>query len=412
MPPPTASASAAAGTLTPKPWIDGPLRDLALYIGTPILLLPLLALRAGRPAVDEMIVLAGGVAALGHHLPGMMRAYGDRALFARFRLRFLLAPLVLVPICVAFSVLDLGGVLLVTFFWTTWHTLMQIFGFARIYDAKVGATGRWASRLDLALCIAWIGAPLILSQSRLGRLLELWYGSGGPLVPAPFLSGLRDVWWIGTIAVSLMWLFHTARAWRAGPGPSPAKLALFAASFPFWWVCMAVVDNLLVGIAMFDLFHDVQYLALVWTFNRARVSAGATVGAVSRFLFGGHLVLVVLYVVLVVAYGSVGYFGERISEDVVRRSLLGVLAASALLHFYFDGFIWKVRERSTRAGLGVAGGGEDVRLGGKLPGWTVHAAKWLFLFVPLGLLYAWDVRDERPERVWRAASVEAVPVCA
>jgi tetratricopeptide (TPR) repeat protein len=409
MPPPTAAPAATARC---TPWIDGPLRDVAFYVGTPLLLLPLVLLRSGRPRMDEWIVVAGGVAALGHHLPGMMRAYGDRALFARFRWRFVLAPLLLVPVCVAFSVLNLGGVLLVTFFWTTWHTLMQLFGFARIYDAKVGATSRWTSRLDLALCVAWIGAPILASDSRLDRLLELWYGSGGPLLPAAFLGGLRVAWRLATLGVTLIWLAHAARAWRAGTRPSPVKLALFGASFAFWWLCMAAIDNLLVGIALFDLFHDAQYLALVWTFNRARAASDAGIGAFARFLFRGRLLLVVLYLALVGAYGSLGYWSDRIPEEGVRRAFVGVLAASALLHFYFDGFIWKVRERSIRSGLGVAGGGADIRLGGRLPGWAVHGLKWLGFLAPLALLAAWDVADERPERVWRAAVVEAVPQSA
>ena len=54
------------------------------------------------------IVYAGVMAfgALGHHLPGMMRAYGDRALFARFRTRFLLAPVLFAGLCAGFALAD------------------------------------------------------------------------------------------------------------------------------------------------------------------------------------------------------------------------------------------------------------------------------------------------------------------
>jgi len=412
MAPPSATATV---TSTPGPaalrrtWIDSPVRDLAFYIATPLLLVPLILLRPGRPAIEELLLYVGGFGALGHHLPGMMRAYGDRALFARFRLRFILAPLLLVPVCIFFSVNDLGGVILITFFWTNWHSLMQIFGFARIYDAKAGARSRWNSRLDHALCVAWIGAPLLLSDSRLGSLLVLWYGTGGPLLSPGFIGALRTVWLVASIAVSVAWAAHAAFSWSRGRPPSLAKIALFSSSFVFWWFCMAMVDNLLVGIALFDIFHDVQYLALVWTFNKSRVAADPNVGGFSRFLFRGRTTLAGIYVGMVVAYGSLGYFSEDISQDLVRQSLLGVLAASALLHFYFDGFIWKVREQSTRKALKVDGGDKDIRLGGKAPGWSIHGAKWLLFVIPLGALYWWETHDTRSERTWREAIVESVP---
>src|SRR5437660_8776866 len=68
--------------------------------------------------------------------------------------------------------------------------------------------------------------------------------------------------------------------------------------------------------------------------------------------------------------------------------LTGVVAASGLLHFYYDGFIWKVREKSTRQSLGLDGGTVDVNLGGWIPGWAMHGAKWAAAFVfPLSAMW-------------------------
>ncbi len=38
----------------------------------------------------------------------------------------------------------------------------------------------------------------------------------------------------------------------------------------------------------------------------------------------------------------------------MRNLLFGIIATSSLLHFYYDGFIWKVREPDTRRSLGVS----------------------------------------------------------
>src|SRR5207249_8342870 len=103
----------------------------------------------------------------------------------------------------------------------------------------------------------------------------------------------------------------------------------------------------LVGIALFEVFHDVQYLSLVWIYNRKRVETGNSIGGVMRFVFRRSGSLIGLYVGLIFAYGALGYFKSSIGIDVVKRILTGVVIASALLHFYYDGVIWKVRGKFT-----------------------------------------------------------------
>src|SRR5207249_10634231 len=95
-------------------------------------------------------------------------------------------------------------------------------------------------------------------------------------------------------------------------------------------------------------------------------------------------------------YGALGYYKSSIGIEVVKRILTGVVTASALLHFYYDGFIWKVREKSTRQSLGIAGGTTDVSLGGFLPGWALHGIKWVAIFViPLAVLWFAEIRSDR-----------------
>jgi hypothetical protein len=56
-----------------------------------------------RSGVRRTFISCRCLRCMGHHLPGMIRAYGDRALFERFKWRFILAPLFLLAVCVAFS---------------------------------------------------------------------------------------------------------------------------------------------------------------------------------------------------------------------------------------------------------------------------------------------------------------------
>src|SRR5207245_10268619 len=99
---PAAPAPAAAGR-TPNLWILDSWRDLILYVCTPLLLVPIFVGAQGFWAAEDIYLFVAAFGAMGHNLPGMIRAYGDRALFQRFRWRFISAPFFLVVFCSAFS---------------------------------------------------------------------------------------------------------------------------------------------------------------------------------------------------------------------------------------------------------------------------------------------------------------------
>ena len=392
-------------------WILDSWRDLILYVGTPLLLLPVFALAQARWSPQDIYLFVAAFGAMGHHLPGMIRAYGDRALFNRFKWRFILAPLFLLAVCVAFLWWDLKGIMLVVFFWGVWHGLMQTYGFCRIYDAKMGSFAALTRRLDFASCVIWFAAAVALSPLRMSDTLDIYYTCGGPFISPVLLHQFQQVVLYGAIGVSVLFVLHFGRMWHVGKRPNPVKVALLATTIAFWWYCNNGVANILVGIALFEVFHDVQYLSLVWIYNRNRVEKDSNIGGFMRFVFRRSGSLIGLYVGLVFAYGSLAYFNAHLGIETVKRVLTGVVTASTLLHFYYDGFIWKVRERSTRQSLGLTGGTADVSLGGFLPGWAMHGLKWAAVFVlPLSALWFWQVHRpvaEIQRRAWVVADVPA-----
>ncbi len=402
--------TAPATTASRKLWILDSWRDLILYVGTPLLLVPAFALAQARWSPQDIYLFVAAFGAMGHHLPGMIRAYGDRALFERFKWRFIFAPLFLLAACTAFFWWDLKGILLIVFFWGVWHGLMQTYGFCRIYDAKTGTFDTLTRRLDFAMCVIWFATAVALSPYRLSDTLDTYYMCGGPFIPPSIVNLGQNMILGAAVFVSILFAAHFVRTWIAGHRPNPVKLGLLVTSIAFWWYCNNLVANILVGIALFEVFHDVQYLSLVWIYNRNRVEKDTNIGGFMRFVFRRSGSLIGLYVGLVLAYGSVSYINAYIGMDTIKRILTGVVTASTLLHFYYDGFIWKVRERSTRQSLGLAGGTADVSLGGILPSWAWHGLKWVAVFVvPLGALWFWQVHLAVPEVQRQAWVVADVP---
>ncbi|PYJ47002.1 MAG: hypothetical protein DME50_10120 [Verrucomicrobia bacterium] len=379
-------------------WILNSWRDLILYVGTPLFLVPMFLLAQARWSAQDIYVFVAAFGAMGHHLPGMIRAYGDRALFERFRWRFIFAPIFLLSVCVAFYWWDLKGIILIVFFWGVWHGMMQTYGFCRIYDAKTGSFAALTRRLDFATCATWFAAAVLLSPPRMTDTLETYYASGGPFIPPSLLRNGQQVVLAVAIVVSILFLFNFSRMWAEGKRPNPVKLALLATTIAFWWYCNNGVTNILAGIALFEVYHDVQYLSLVWIYNRSRVEKDNSIGGFMRFVFRRSGSLVGLYVGLVFAYGSLAYINTQLEIETVKRVLTGVVAASGLLHFYYDGFIWKVRDRSTRENLGLAAGKAAAARREILPIGLLHGLKWVGVFViPLGALWIGQTHSKTPE---------------
>src|SRR5467141_2453257 len=394
-------------------WILDSWRDLILYVGTPLLIIPLFTLAQARWSAQEIYLFVAAFGAMGHHLPGMIRAYGDRALFERFRWRFILAPIFLLAVCVGFYFWDIktNPVVMIVFLWGVWHGMMQTYGFGRIYDAKTGSFATLTRRLDFATCGIWFAAGVILSPARMTDTLEGFYGCGLPFISPGGIHALQRTLFFAAVAVSLLWLANYVRMWVAGTRQNPVKLALFVTSIAFWWYCNNGVANILAGIALFEVFHDVQYLSLVWIYNRNRVEKDSSIGGFMRFVFRRSGSLVGLYIGLVFAYGSLAYFNSRLEVEAIKRFLTGVVAASSLLHFYYDGFIWKVREKSTRESLGLAGGSASVASNDFLPSWLLHGLKWVGVFVlPLAALWIGQTHGPAAEAQRESWVVADLPV--
>jgi Flp pilus assembly protein TadD len=410
------SASDRRATATasrPKsPWILDRWRDLLFFVGTPLLLIPLFTVAQRRWSAQDIYLFVAAFGAMGHHLPGMIRAYGDRALFNRFRTRFIVAPLALLAVCAWASLYNVQAIQLLALVWGIWHGMMQTYGFGRIYDAKASAKAAGRARVDLALCFAWFLGPVLLSPMRLRNLLDIYYESGGAVIPTAAVAAGRMAVLIGLGLVTIVFLWREWSDWQRGRGASPVKMALLATSIAFWWYCNNGVQNILVGVALFEVFHDVQYLSIVWIYNRTRVERDESIRGFMRFVFRRSGALIGVYVGLVMAYGSISFLQASAASEWIKHGLLGVVTASALLHFYYDGFIWKVRETQTRAMLGIDGAGVSAAPARRRawPAWTAHGLRWAALAVPFGLLCAAQLLGRAVPPLERLAKVaEVVP---
>lgn len=379
---------------TPAPsswWIIGSWSDLLLIIAPPLLIPPLLFAAKTLLSAEDITLHLLAFLATGHHLPGLMRAYGDRLLFQRFKYRFLVAPVVLLSVSLFFALRDMQGLMMIAVVWGFWHATMQTYGFVRIYDAKVKLVDRVTARIDLLMCFAWFGMGIVHSPGRKADWLSTWVMAGGQLSSNVNFDLLQTTWNVGTGLVTMAFLLHTTRNAISGQRLNPVKFLTMISSFGFWWYSMVGIRNAVLGVALFEIFHDIQYLAIVWSFNRAQVDRNPYVGPFTRFVFRRSWMMACLYILAVCAYGYLGQAPESIDAPTVRNIFFGIGTASLLLHFYYDGFIWKVRDQSIQDGLRVrnktqknaATASPDSRVGT-----FKHCLKWSLFIIPVGVIAA------------------------
>lgn len=390
-------------TATPRPanssWIISPVWDLVCLVATPVVIFPALWLLTRTAFTPEQVAVAVlAFASFGHHLPGFLRAYGDRELFARFKRRFLLAPPVICSVAVLFAWQQLHGFELILFFWATWHILMQTYGVLRLYDAKRGRHDRWSVWVDYLACVAIFATGVVFSEARVYGMAELLWLTGLPVFGPGLLAAAR--WSIGVSAgvLAAVYVGSAIRDFRLKRGVAWQKLALLVSTGALYWASGLLSTSVLVGVAMFELFHAVQYFAIVWIYNRKVVgkSAGRMPGL--AFLFRGRALSVALYAVSILLFGASFFTLRSIDITAVQQAATLLFATSACLHFYYDGFIWRISRRETRRDLQLeaeSSFGNEVEAPRLSRGAVRHGLKWCALAAGALLLVALEWRHVR-----------------
>jgi Flp pilus assembly protein TadD len=185
---------------------------------------------------------------------------------------------------------------------------------------------------------------------------------------------------------------------------------------------MTQVTSLLVGLLLFEIVHDVQYNVLVWVYNGRRVAQGMTASRVERFLFQASWARGLLYILLILAYGGIADVLDYVSiqaPTVLQAGVTsvgfwnGLFLISTFLHFYFDGFIWQVRQSDFRQGMGIknataAPGPQPAAVPSR--SWLPAGWKWAFFLIPTAVLGISEYRKVEVPLIDQARNVvELVP---
>lgn len=294
---------------------------------------------------DSKIGFAIGVWTYAHLFAVVFRSHVNTHVFSQHRIRFVVVPVVL---CLGFIfnpwILAIG--LMATLFWDLYHSSMQVFGFSRIYDSKFGNPPEKGRLLDVWMAHVLYIAPVFvgLSLNKILNSASREFTALGWNVPSelvdPIIAAQPVFAQVVTIASGLFIIYYILAYWRLsqqGYKYSPQKaLALVStgATTIYAWGFMHPVGAFLVV----NFFHALQYFAIVWWSEKKNITATFRLPEVAW----GHVVSLLLFIAIIFGVGlwmrTVAYAGPR---EIVALSVATVIA---LMHFWYDGFIWSVRK--------------------------------------------------------------------
>jgi hypothetical protein len=249
-------------------------------------------------------------------------------------------PLVLWAAIVSSTWIAITATVVATF-WDVWHSGAQTFGFARIYDRNQGNPPELGRRLDLWLNQLLYAGPILAGVTMIDHVgaLSSYEDLGATFfsaIPAQASSHQRVLTWLVLAAGTAFlgyYVWAQVQFRRRGYRISPHKVFLVVSTglcsiytwgFNSWGEAFFIMN----------LFHAVQYLALVWAMEkktvqkRLRIAPGRRGTALAALVFFGS----------VFAYGA---GAAMLSPDLT--TLWAITIVVSLMHFWYDAFVWSVR---------------------------------------------------------------------
>jgi len=333
-------------------WLRSPSFDLLFIAGIMLAALVSAGVVVLRPALFTVVVVADMWLLGFHHVVSTFtRLTFDSESFRNYRFLVVWLPLiVLAGVIGLITVIGHWVVPTVYLYWQWFHYTRQSYGIAQIYRRKAGPLGDEPALLTKATIYL---LPLWGILQRSYQKPETFLGMEIKVLPVPLLL-VQAVAACALLALGL-WVVRQAIAWKQGRLPVAYTLYMLShlTIFAFGYL---LIDSLDYGWLAINVWHNAQYILLVWMFNNNRFKGG--VDPEHRFLSTiSQKNKLVVYFLVCLGISTLIYAGLDVTLKSLGLPLLTVtLIAYQTLnfhHYIVDGIIWKVRRQRLQANLGL-----------------------------------------------------------
>jgi hypothetical protein len=322
-------------------WMVSPAVDLVLLVGVTLTTIGPWLVSDLLHVPGYFVLIAVAFANGPHLISTWTRVYLPRRERFRRPVHYWLIPGLLAAFAIACNTSSgIGPQLTRTaiFYWASWHFVAQSWGILKIYQRRHGAVGSRAGYLEKSLIFLpafWC----VLHRLYTGP----WSLFGVEILhvkpPAFVVNGL------GALVVTLGAAYLVEWA-RSGAIPLVRPAYLLANAFGFMMPYLVIRDGTS-AFAAAALWHAIQYIAIVWLYNRRRYLGQvdpdarliAWVSQPGRAL--AYVGVIALCAAGVYTVAFVGALAFRASFEAVAMTLWTALT---LGHYYLDGVIWKFKQ--------------------------------------------------------------------
>jgi hypothetical protein len=220
---------------------------------------------------------------------------------------------------------------------------LQTFGLGRIYDMKAGNAPTAGRRLDMWLNILLYTGPILSGAVLMDHMNDFdEFESVGSAFFTSIPSRVESIQkylimgvFGGGVPFLLFYVFRYWQLYRQGYNVSFQKVALLVST----GVCSIYTWGFnSFGEAFFimNFFHALQYFAIVWWMETKNIIATLRLEGAQ---WGKPAALALL---LVAGFGY-GLWAEL--TDSNNAAAYNLVMVIAIMHFWYDGFIWSVRKK-------------------------------------------------------------------
>lgn len=333
-------------------YIVGPIYDCVFFLLPPSVALCLGVLISATGFAnqdfkfyDQDVTWSGlliGIFIHAHLVAVFFRSHGNPAIRQLHPYRFLLVPILLYAAMVS-SLWVMISVSVLATFWDVYHSALQTFGFARIYDRRAGNDPTVGRRLDWHLNQLLYAGPILAGATMMDHIEEFGeYTQVGATfftsIPGFMEANQGYFSWAVLIAGGAFlgyYVWAQMRLQQQGHAVSMQKVYLLVSTGA---VSIYTWGFNTFGEAFFimNFFHALQYFGIVWAFEKKNM---VKLFHLEALPFAKPLAAVLF----VGAAGAYGFWVEAL--DATIEALWAVTLIVSIMHFWYDGFVWSVRKQ-------------------------------------------------------------------
>ncbi|MFY9309650.1 MAG: hypothetical protein WAQ28_11440 [Bacteroidia bacterium] len=295
---------------------------------------------------------------VGHVYSTIYRTYMDKETISKNKLLFYLSPVAIYFVCVLMHSMN------PLFFWrgmaylAVFHFIRQQYGFLRLYSRKEQQSLFYRSMDTITIYAATL-YPLVYWHLQGKQQFNWFVDNDFVYINQPWLI---PVFQIIYVLVLLLYIAKEVHGFIKSRQINIPKNILVAGTVLSWYIGIVYLKGDLTFTLLNVVSHGVPYYALVWAFgNKQQQQANDKPSRIKLFfkpqnilLFLGFLLLLAYMEELLwdgfvwkehtMVFPTTAFLPDISDSKSLMSLLVPLLALPQLLHYFIDGFIWKIKK--------------------------------------------------------------------